>query len=166
MHLAPPKTNYMFVPWPFEPVQVNKMIVELYPAVYSTMKPPECVHAFQTNKTTLAMLGINHRGMLNTLGAQLNLSAIINGVLGYWKHHFCCNWCDFTNLAILLFHNNAGSQVNNATTAHDLAILLPVVDGAMIACCKQHICFVCIQRKLDVLHLITVDPPGFTDFLH
>jgi hypothetical protein len=141
----------MFVPQPLKLVQVNKMTVKLYPVVNLTMKPPECAHNFQTNKTALAASGVDRRVMLNTLIAQLNLSAIINGVLGNWNHHLCCNWGSLTNLAILSFHNNMGAQVNNTTTAHDSAILLPVVNGTMTTCYKSHICFVCIQMNLDFL---------------
>jgi hypothetical protein len=74
--------NHMFVPRPLEPVQVDKITVKLYPVVDLTMKPPECAHAFQMNKTALAVPGIDRCMMLDTLGAQLNLSAIVNGVLG------------------------------------------------------------------------------------
>jgi hypothetical protein len=114
--------NHMFVQRPLDPVQVDKIIVKLYWVVDLTMKPPECAHAFQTNKTALAVPGIDRRMMLDTLGAQLNLSAIINGVLGDWNHHFHCNWCNFANLTILSFHNGASAQVNNTTTAADSAV--------------------------------------------
>jgi hypothetical protein len=82
----------MFVPWPLEPVQVDKMTVKLYPVIDLTMKPPECAHAFQTNKTALAAPGIKHCMMLDTLYAQLNLSAIVDGVLSNWNSHFCFSW--------------------------------------------------------------------------
>jgi hypothetical protein len=45
--------------------------------------------------------------MLDTLGAQLNLSAIVDGVLGDWTRHFQRAWCNFANLTILSFHNDA-----------------------------------------------------------
>jgi hypothetical protein len=61
-----------------------------------------------------------------------------------------------------LFHNNAVTEVNNTTTAKDSAILLPVIDSAVTACQKQHMCFVCIQMNLDFASLITLDPPGVT----
>jgi hypothetical protein len=89
----PPATtaNHMFVPRPLEPVQVDKITVKLYPVIDLTMKPAECMHAFQTTKATLAVPGFDRRMMLDTLGAQLNLSAIVNGVLGDWNRHFCRN---------------------------------------------------------------------------
>ena len=78
----------MFVPRTLEPVQIDKMTVKLYPIIDSTMKPPECAHAFQINKTALATPGIDRQMMLDTLGAQLNLSAIVDGVLGDLTRHF------------------------------------------------------------------------------
>jgi hypothetical protein len=74
-----------------------------------SLKPPEHAHAFQTNKVALSALGINRRAMLDTLGVQLSLSAIIDGIIGNWNRHFCCNWCNFQHLAILPFHSNAGT---------------------------------------------------------
>jgi hypothetical protein len=152
----------MFVPWPLKPVQVDKITVKLYPVIDSTMKPPERAHAFKTNKPTLAVPGIDRRMMFDTLGAQLNLSAIVDGVLGNWNRHFCHNWCNFANLTILSFHNDTGKQVNNTTTATNLAVLLPVINGTITACWKQHIRIVCIQMNLDFTNLITLDPPGVT----
>ncbi len=106
-----------------------------------SMKPPNCAHAFQINKTTLAAPDINHRTMLDTLGMQLNLSAIVYGVLGNLNCHFRCNWCSFANLMILSFQS--GTQVNKTTMADDLAILLPVVDDPLATCRKQ-VRFVCV----------------------
>jgi hypothetical protein len=108
------------------------------------MKPPKHSHALQINKTALATKGIGHRTMLDTLGMQLNLSVIVDGVLGDWNHHFCCNWCSTANHRILLFHSNAGTQVNKITMADDSAVLIPDVDGALATCHKQ-VCFVCVQ---------------------
>ena len=82
----------MFVPRPLKPVQVDKMTLKLYPVIDSMMKPPEHAHAFQiNNKTALAVPGIDRRMMLDTLGAQLNLSAIVDNVLGDWHRHICRN---------------------------------------------------------------------------
>ncbi len=126
------------------------------------MKPPERAHAFQINKTALAALGIDHRLMLDTLGAQLNLSTIVDGVLGDWTRHFHRAWCNFANFTILLFHNDSGAQVNDTTTAADSAILLPVADRPIPACRKQNIRFVRVQLNLDFASLVTLDPPGVT----
>jgi hypothetical protein len=131
------RANLLFVPWSLRSVQVDKLTVKLYPVVNSSMLAPERAHAFQTNKSALSIPGINRRAMLDTLGTQLNLSAIIDNVLGNWNRHFRCNWCNFAHLTILSFHSNAGTQVNNTTDANDPAVLLPVVDGPYADCCKQ-----------------------------
>jgi hypothetical protein len=75
------------------------------------MQPPEHAHAFQVNKITLATPGIDRRAMLDTLGAQLSLSATVSGTLGNWDCHFNRNWCNFAHLSILLYHNDTGAQV-------------------------------------------------------
>jgi hypothetical protein len=33
--------NHMFIPQPFEPIQVDKITIKLYPIGNSTMKPPD-----------------------------------------------------------------------------------------------------------------------------
>ncbi len=88
---AAPKANYMFVPRTLEPVQADKMTVKLNPVVNVTMKPLERAHAFQINKTAFAAPGIDRCMMLDTLGIQLNLRAIVDDVLGHWNCHFFCN---------------------------------------------------------------------------
>jgi hypothetical protein len=137
----PPATMaiHMFVPRPLKLVQVDKITVRLYPIFVLTMKPPERTHAFQTNKAALAMPGIDRCMMLDTLHSQLNLSAIVDGVLGDWNCQFRCNWCNFANLTIFSFHNNASAQVNGTTTATNSAILLPVINSAITAFQKQHV---------------------------
>jgi hypothetical protein len=143
----------MFVPQALKPVHIDKMTVKLYPVVDSTMKPPERDRAFQINKTALAAPGIDRRVMLDTLSAQLNLSAIVDGVLGDWTRHFQRAWCNFANLTILSFHNDAGAQVNDTTTA-DSAVLLPVIDGPVVDCRKRNIRFVRVQLNLDFASLV------------
>jgi hypothetical protein len=148
------KANFMFVPQPLEAIQVNKQTLKLYPVVDSSMKPPKRAHAFQTNKTTLSIPGIDRRAMLDTLGAQLNLSTILDGILGDWICHFRCNWCNFAHRTILLFHSNACTQVNNTSNANNLAILLPVVNELVENCCKQ-VCVVQVQLNLDFASLVS-----------
>jgi hypothetical protein len=136
---------------------VDKLTVKLYPVVNLSMLAPKRAHVFQTNKTALSIPGIDRRAMLDTLGAQLNLSTIVDGVLGNWNCHFCCNWCNFAHLTILLFHSNAGTQVKDTTVANNSAILLPVVDGPYADCHKQ-VHFVQVQLNLDFASFV---PPGF-----
>jgi hypothetical protein len=160
---ATPKAPHnMFIPRALEPVQVDKMTVKLYPVIDSTMKPPECAHAFQVNKTALTAPGIDRYVMLDVLGAQLNLSAIVNGIHGDWYRHYRRNWSNFDNLTFLLFHNDSGAQVDDTTTAEDSAVLLPVTNGPIPSCRKQNIRFVWVQMNLNFASLVTLDNPGVT----
>ncbi len=126
-----------------------------------SMQAPKHTHAFQTNKATLSIPGIDRRAMLNTLGAQLNLSAIVDGVLGDWNRHFCRNWCNFAHLTILSFHSNAGTQVNDTTDSNDSAVLLPVINGPYADCHKQ-VRFVLVQLNLDFASLVPSGVQGLT----
>jgi hypothetical protein len=65
-------------------------------------------------------------------------------------------------MAILSFHNNAGNQMNNITTAANMAILLPVINGAIANCCQLNVKFVRVQITLNFINLVNVDPPGLT----
>ncbi len=85
---AAAKACTMFVLHPLESVAIGKATVKLYSVVTSSMQPPERAHAFQVNKIALAVPGIDRRTMPNTLGAQLSLSATVDGTLGNWDHHF------------------------------------------------------------------------------
>jgi hypothetical protein len=152
----------MFIPRPLEPVQINKMTLKLYPVIDSTIKPPERPHAFQINKTALAAPGIDRQMMLGTLGTQLNLSAIVDSVLGYWHRHIRRNQSNFTRLTILSFHDDAGKHVNDTTTAANSAVLLLVQDRQVSDCCKRQIRFVRVQLNLNFASLVTLDPPGIT----
>ncbi len=151
----------MFVPGPLKNIQVDKQTVKLYPIVDLSMKPPKRAHAFQTNKTALSIPGIDRRTMLDTLGVQLNLSAIVDDFLGDWTSHFHRNWCNFAHLTILSFHGDAGTQVNETSDANDSAVLLPMVNGPLGNCCKQ-VRFVRVQLNLDFTSLVPHGVQGLT----
>jgi hypothetical protein len=157
---AAAKATNMFIPHPLKAVTIGKTTVKLYPVITLSMQPPERAHAFQVNKTALAVPGIDKCAMLDTLGTQLSLSATVDGTLGDWDRHFNRNWCNFAHLSILSFHNDAGAQVINTATAADAAVLLPVQDGAANNCRRVNIKFVCIQLNLDFITLVTLWPPG------
>jgi hypothetical protein len=153
--------NHIFVPRPLELVQVDKLTVKLYPVVDSSMKPPKCAHTFQINKTALYVPGIDRCAMLDTLGAQLNLSTIVHSVFGDWNRHFPCNWCNFQHLTILSFHSSAGTQVNDTTDASDSAILLPIINGSLADCRKQ-VRFILVQLNLNFASLVPPSIQGLT----
>ncbi len=116
------------------PVTVGRTSVNLYAIINPGMHVEERAHAFQINKTALALMPVNLRVQLDALGQQLNLAAMVDGVRNDWLRFFHDSWCDFSRLAILSFHNDAGDQINDTTTAANTAILLPVIDGILANC--------------------------------
>ncbi len=146
----------MFGPSPFESVTIGKATVKLYPVITSSMQPPERAHALQVNKIALAVPGIDRRAILDNLGAQLSLSATVDGTLGNWDRHFNRNWCNFAHLSILSYHNDAGAQVVDTVTAADSAVILPVQDGVVDKCRRANIKFARVQLNLDFFALVTL----------
>jgi hypothetical protein len=154
------KAGDLFILCPLELVTIGKATVKLYPVITLLMKPPEWAHAFQVNKTALAVPGIDRHSMLDTLGTQISLNATVDGTVGNWYCHFNRNWCNFAQLSILSFHNNAGAQVVDLVTAADPSVLLPVQDGAEANCRRANIKFVCVQINMDFAMLVTLRLPG------
>jgi hypothetical protein len=111
-----------FAPKTLFPVSAGCTTENLYPVVDTTMLVHERAHAFQMNKTTLSLQALELRVMLDALGAQLNLSAFVEGMIEELLWFFQDSWFDISILQILSFHNNAGGQVNNTTTAANPAI--------------------------------------------
>ena len=58
-----------------------------------------------------------------------------------------------SNLSIVSFHDSTGAVVNNATTAADSKVLLPIISGAVTNCCPTDIQFVRLQLELDFVTL-------------
>jgi hypothetical protein len=150
-----------FTPKTLVPVSIGRTTVNLYPVINTTMLFHECAHAFQINKTALSSQALELHVMLDALGAQLNLSASVEGMIKEWLRIFQDSWFDFRLLQILSFHNNAGGQVNDTTMAANPAILLPLQDGPVIDCCKA-IKFMRVQLNLNYDALANVNPPGPT----
>jgi len=128
-----------FAPQSLVPINIGRATVNLYPIINQSMATHERAHAFHINKTTLSLQNINLRVQLDALGHQLNLSAMVEGIITDWLRYFYVydRWCDFTQLQILSFHNTKGDEVNDTTDATDSSILLPVIDGAYVTCCKN-----------------------------
>jgi hypothetical protein len=150
-----------FAPKTLVPVLVGRTTVNLYPVVDTMMLVHERAHAFQINKTALSLQALKLRVILDALGAQLNLSASVEGMIKEWLWFFQDSWFDFSLLQILSFHNDAGGQVNDTTTAADPGILLPLQDGPVIDCHKA-IKFVRVQLNLNYAALADVNPPSST----
>jgi hypothetical protein len=143
------------------PVSGGRTTVNLYPIIVHTMMVHKRAHAFQINKTAFTLQALDLRILLNALGAQLNLSASVKGMIEEWLWFFQDSWFDFQRLQILSLHNDAGGQVNNTTTAAKPVILLPVIYGALNMCCKA-IKFVRVQLNLDYCGLANSNLPGPT----
>jgi hypothetical protein len=123
-----------FAPKTLVPVSVGCTTVNLYPVIDTRMLVHERAHTFQINKTALLLQALKLRVMLDAPGAQLNLSASVEGMIEEWLWFFQDSWFDFSVLQILSFHNGAGGQVNNTTMAADPEILLPLQDGPIVDC--------------------------------
>jgi len=151
-----------FTPRALVPIAVSRTLVNLYAIIDPGMHVEERAHAFQINKTALASAPVNLQVQLDARGQQLNLAATVDGVRDDWLCFFHDSWCDLSRLAILNFHNDAGAQINDTTTAANTAILLPVIDGVLTNCSKSNVRFVRVQITLDLRPLVSVDPPGLT----
>ena len=149
--LPAPQHGTPFAPRALAPVAVGRTSVNLYPVIDSSMPVEERAHAYQVNKTALASAPVDLRVQLDALGQQLNLAATVDGVRDDWLRFFHDSWSDFRRLAILSFHNDAGAQINDTSTAANAAVLLPVVDGHVANCRRANVKFVRVQITLDFL---------------
>jgi hypothetical protein len=150
-----------FAPKTLVLVSVGRTTVNLYPVVDTMMLVHERAHAFQINKTALLLQAPNLNVMLDALGAQLNLSASIEGMIKEWLWFFQDSWFDFSLLQILSFHNDASGRVNDTTMVTNPAILLPLEDGP-VNDCRKAIKFVGVQLNSNYAVLANVNPPGPT----
>ena len=160
--LPAPQHGTPFAPRALAPVAVGRTSVNLYPVIDSSMPVEERAHAYQVNKTALASAPVDLRVQLDALGQQLNLAATVDGVRDDWLRFFHDSWSDFRRLAILSFHNDAGAQINDTSTAANAAVLLPVVNGHVANCRQANVKFVRVQITLDFRPLVNVEPPGIT----
>ncbi len=71
-------------------------------------------------------------------------------------------WFNFNNLAIISFHDSAGTGINNTTVTGNPALLLPVVNGPVATCCQQDVCFVHVTCTIDFTGLVLMPNYGPT----
>ena len=69
-----------FAPRALVPGTVGRTLVNLYAIINPGMHVEERPHAFQINKTALALMPVDLRVRLDVLGQLLNLAAAVNGV--------------------------------------------------------------------------------------
>ncbi len=122
------------------------------------MLPHERTRAFHINKTALSSQSIDLRVQLDAFGHQLNLSAMVDGVINNWLRHFYDRWFNFSHLSILSFHDTKDDQVKDTTDMGDPSILLPAVDGA-IGNRRKNVKFVRVQLLVNFINLVTVNNP-------
>ncbi len=77
-----------FAPKTLVPVSVGRTTVNFYPIINTTLLVHERAHASQINKTALSLQALDLRVMLDPLGAQLNFSASIEGMIKEWLWFF------------------------------------------------------------------------------
>jgi hypothetical protein len=143
------------------PITVGWATVNLYWVINQTLLPHKCAHTFHIDKTALSSQSIDLRIQLDAFGHQLNLSAMVDGVINNWVRHFYDRWFNFSRLIILSFHDTKGDQVNDSTEGGDPSVLLPMVDGA-VGTCRKIVKFVCVQLSVDFIDLVTVNNTGPT----
>ena len=160
-HPRAPDSGGPFIPRALVPVHVGRSTVNLYPIIDTSMATHERAHTYHINKTALSSQNIDLRVQLDALGHQLNLSATVEGVINDWLRYFYDRWCDFSELQILSFHNTKGDEVIDTTDATNPSILLPVIDGAYVAC-RKNVKFVRVQLSVNFANLVTAMNPGPT----
>jgi hypothetical protein len=138
------------------PVSVGRTTMHGYPCVNSSMQPHERAQAYHITLTALSSQNIDLRLQLDALGHQLNLQAMVDGVINDWPNFFHNHWHDFSRLTILSFHSIKGNMNEDITTAQDSNILLPVQDGNVANCRRKNIKFVWVQFSIDFVLLINV----------
>ena len=157
-----PVHEMSFVPRDLVTVQVGRLSVSLYPKVETGMPVFERAHAFQVNKSALEPLPIDTRLILDALGAQLNCSAIVDGLMFDWRGLFDAAWYDFTNLTIAGYHGSDGKEIKNCTVPGSATILKPVQDGNKTDCRAADVRFVRVTCSVDFSGLVTIAQYGPT----
>jgi hypothetical protein len=78
----PAQVSHMsFVPKDLLPIQVGRLSASVYPKVEPSMPVFERAHAFQVAKSALKALNIDTCIILEAMGAQLNCSTTVDGLI-------------------------------------------------------------------------------------
>ncbi len=136
-----------FTPHALIPISVGRFTVNLYSIVNATMMVQERTHAFQINKAALLSLNLDLHTMLDALGAQLDLSASVEGMIEEWLRLFQDSCFDFSALQILSFPG----RVRKSTTWTGMAHSPNIVPHCWPIVAKSDLmqCLVCIQMTTD-----------------
>ncbi len=143
---SPARASAPFTPRAFVPVTVGRTALSCHRSRHATSRTSVCIP--HQRYSSIFPESIDLRAQLDALGHQLNLSAMVDGVIQDWLRHFQDRWSDFSRLSILSFHNTRGKQAFDTTDAANTAILLPVVGGA-ITDCRKNVKFVHMQLSIS-----------------
>jgi hypothetical protein len=153
-------TQMSFVPRDLITIQVGRLSDNVYPKIEPGMPSFEQAHAFQLIKSTLEPLPIDTRQILDTIGIQLNCSAIIDRLMFDWKNAFDTCWFGFANLAILSFHDSSGAIIANTTTAGNPSMLLPIINRNLVNCHQGDVHFIRVNCTVNFASLILLPNYG------
>ncbi len=95
------------------------------------MTNAEKAMAFQHSKTALASANLDQLAHILTLAHRLNLMLTVKLSLADSERKLFCNWTNFANLIILLWHDARGAPIADTSMAGDTSILKPVQDGVL-----------------------------------
>jgi hypothetical protein len=155
-----------FAPLDLVDVPVGRSTCKLYPKLTASMPVYEHAHAFQVNKTALNNArGVEISQVLDALGAQMNSSSTVKGLVSAWRRHFQARWFDFAFLTVLSFHRSNGDRIDDTTVAGNPTVLLPIVDGPAATCRKPDVKFVRVRCTLNFGALISLNPFPVTPVL-
>ena len=115
--------------------------------------PAEFAYAFHINKNAIEAIPADACLQIDIMCTQLNQASFTNGTKNEWIWHYKDNWLNMSKISIISFHNSTGVVVNNATTAANSKILLPMILGPVADYCPVDVRCVCLQLELDFVTL-------------
>ena len=130
-------------------VRITKSDILLYPMLEQDSTPAERAYAFHINKNAIEAIAADACSKIDIMCTQLNQDAFADGKKNEWIRHYEVTWLNVSTLSITSFHNITGAVVNNATTATDSKVVLPVIVGAVADCHPDGVQFVHLQLELD-----------------
>ena len=136
---------------PKEPVEitVGHYTASVYPKLEASVPDYETAYAFHLTASALRLLNISPALYLDMPGNRLNVSTTVDGHKFDWTNHLDENWCNFTHLEILSFHNTAGTVLNSACLANS-TVPMPVANNLTIPNRQPaDVCFVRVKLTLE-----------------
>mmetsp|Transcript_34260 Transcript_34260/g.74141 ORF Transcript_34260/g.74141 Transcript_34260/m.74141 type:complete len:298 (+) Transcript_34260:318-1211(+) len=151
-----------FTPKETVTISVGQYHAQVYVKVTPDMLDFERSFAFHQTVSALKLLPIDPQLLLDTLGNQLNVSMVVDGIKFDWLNYYRKNWYNMAHLTLLSFHNSAGTIMNNATIAGNAHVLKPIQDGLLNDCRPPDVRFVRTKLSLDYRPLMHKDQDNHT----